>query len=219
MTHTSHTERAETALLALAAERPFATIGFADIVARADLGFVDLRRLYDRPIDILVGFTRRIDIAVLGGLEPASGDDGRRDRLFGALMRRFDLLQPYRAGLSGLARSARTDPVLAAKLASLTVGSQRWMLEAAGISTVGGLAYFRAPALAAGLARVVPVFLDEDDSGLPKTMKALDETLDRLGKLEDRVEAAKAKVEGVFRRCRDWKPRAEKTDEAWDPSI
>jgi AcrR family transcriptional regulator len=212
MTDSSLSDRAETALVALLAERSFHEIGFADIAAKAGIDLADLRRLYDRPIDVLSGFARRIDVAVLAGGDPETAATSRRDRLFDALMRRFDLLVPYRAGLCGLARSARTDPILAAKLVGSVVGSQRWMLEAAGIATGGLVGGFRAPALAAGLARVVPVFLAEDDAGLPKTMKALDETLTTLGRVE-------ARVEGFFDRCRAWRRPAPKPEEAYDPSI
>jgi hypothetical protein len=212
MSDSSLSERAETAFFALLADRSFHAIGFDDIAAKAGVGLADLRRLYDRPIDLVAGFSRRIDVAVLAGGDPEQAAAGRRDRLFDALMRRFDLLAPHRAGLRGLARSARTDPLLAAKLVSLVVGSQRWMLAAAGIGTAGPVASFRAPALAAGFARVVPVFLDDEDPGLARTMKALDETLTTLGRIEDRVGA-------FFDRCRSWKPSPRKAEEAWDPSI
>jgi hypothetical protein len=186
-TGASVAERAETALLDLVADRAFSTIGLADLAERAAVGLADLRRLYDRPVDVLVGFTRRIDVAVLDGGDPETAAGGRRDRLFDVLMRRFDLLAPHRAGLRGLARSARRDPRLALRLTTLVVGSQVWMLEASGVATGGLVGAFRAPVLAAALARVIPVFLDEADPALPKTMKAVDETLDRLVRLDRRV--------------------------------
>ncbi len=217
------TLRAETALLDLVAERPFRAVGLSAVAERAGVALADLRRAYDGPLDILSGFARRIDTATLAGDDPGMKGEPTKDRLFDVLMRRFDLLAPHRAGLKGLERSARRDPVLALHLGRLVVGSQAWMLEAAGVSSAGPRGALRALGLAAGLARVVPVFLAEDESGLPKTMAALDATLDRLGGLARRVRGIEARL-GRFtcRRACDApaaKTNAEPSAAAADPSI
>ena len=103
------TDRAETALFELLADHPFAEIRLAAIAERAGVPLADLRAAYDGPLDILSGFARRIDVAVLAGDDPSMAGESRRERLLDALMRRFDLLAPHRAGLAGLRRSARRD--------------------------------------------------------------------------------------------------------------
>lgn len=187
MTTRKVAEKIENALLALAAEKTFLDIRLAEIAERADLDLAELRKAYDGPFAILESFCRRIDVAVLASDDPSMAGEPRRERLFDALMRRFDLLAPHRAGLTGLERSARRDPLLACHLARLACGSQTWLLESAGISTGGLWGKLRAPALAVALARLLPVFLADEEEGLPKTMAALDETLDRLGDLETRA--------------------------------
>lgn len=218
------TERAETALLSLLAERPFLDVRFAEIAERADVALADLRRAYEGPFDVLSGFARRIDVAVLDALDPGMVDEPIKDRLFEVLMKRFDLLVPHRPGLAGLRRSAHRDPLLAVHLARLVIGSQAWMLEAAGVSAAGPKGAVRAATLAAALARIVPVFLDEEDEGLPKTMATLDATLDRLGHLAGRVRRLEERIGGLFGVCRRARSKAPAaadadTDLAVDPAI
>lgn len=222
MSEVSVTERAETALLALLAERPFAEIGIAEIAERGGVSLADLRRAYEGPFDVLSGFARRVDVAVLDGLDPAMAGEPVKDRLFDALMKRFDLLAPHRAGLAGLRRSARRDPILAVHLARLVIGSQAWTLEASGVPAAGPRGVAKAAALAAALARIVPAFLDEEDAGLPRTMAALDAALDRLGRLAGRVRRVEETVGGVFAACRRGRretPAATEAEAAIDPAI
>ncbi len=217
------TTRAEAALLQRLATKPFHAVALHEIAAEAGVSLADLRRAYEGPLDILSGFARRIDVGVLAGVDPAMAGEPIKDRLFDALMRRFDLLAPHRAGLRGLRRSARRDPVLAAHLLRLLVGSQAWILEAAGISAAGPQGAAKAVALAAALARIAPTFLDEEDAGLPRTMAALDGALDRLGRLAERVGKAERAVAWLAGRCRparkDASAPAASTEEAIDPAI
>lgn len=180
-------EKIEDALLALAGEQTFLDIRLSEIADRAGVDLAELRRAFDGPFAILESFCRRIDVRVLETDDPSLAGESSRERLFDALMRRFDLLVPYRAGIAGLERAARRDPVLACHLARLACGSQTWLLESAGISTAGLIGRLRAPVLAAALVRLVPVFLADEEAGLPKTMAALDETLDRLGDWQNRL--------------------------------
>lgn len=192
--------RIEEALLDLAAEKSFRDIGLAEIAERAGCDLADLRKAYDGPLAVLEGFARRIDLAVLEGTDASLAEEPRRDRLFDALMRRYDLLTPHRAALKGLERSARRDPLLALHIARLSCGSQAWLLESAGISTAGLLGRLRAPALATALARVLPTFLADEEEGLPKTMAALNETLDRLVGIDRRARAACDFLAGLGRK-------------------
>ena len=222
------TTRIEDALFDLLATTDFGNIRLGDLAAKADVSLADLRRAYESPLDVLSGFARRIDVAVLEGIDPAMAGEPVKDRLFDAAMRRFDLLAPHRAGLAGLERSARRDPRLALHLARMVVGSQAWLLEASGVSAAGPRGRAKAVAMAAALARVVPVFLAEAEPGLPKTMAALDGALDRLGRVAERVGKAERAATWMVERCRSIRrgtrpaaeaPAAEPPAEPIDPSI
>lgn len=166
------------AFMALAAEQPVRTIGLADIAERAGISLAALRATFGGKLGILVGFARRIDLAVLadGPADPASGP---RDRLFEIMMRRFDALAPYKAAVDRMAASARCDPALAAILHRLSVRSQRWALAAAGIR-VGGL---RGRMVVEGAvfvyAETMRTWLHDDDADLGRTMATLDRALRR----------------------------------------
>ena len=187
----------ETAFLNAVATSNVGDVKLESVAAEAGVSLAEVRRLYDGPFDIFAVFARRIDVEVLAGIDPSLGGEPVRERLFDALMRRFDLLAPHRAGLKGLARAARRDPVWALHLVRLVIGSQAWLLQSAGIATGGVLGRAKVVASAAALARVVPVFLDDGEAGLAKTMAAVDAALGRL-------DAAQARVRDL--RARLWSP-------------
>lgn len=165
------------ALMALIAEKGFAAVGLAEIAARSGVSPAALRAAYDGKFGILADFARRTDEAVLAS--GAAEGEGPRDRLFDVVMRRFDVLAPYKPALRRLGRSAACDPLLACALAEIGGRSQRWMHAAAGIEA-GGVS--GAIAVGGGLlvyADAMRAWLDDDDPGLAKTMKRLDEGLRR----------------------------------------
>jgi hypothetical protein len=72
--------------------------------------------------------------------------------------------------------SARRHPSLALALNGIAVRSHGWMLEAAGIGAAGPRGALRAQGAAMMFARVVSVWVDDEDS-LDRTMAALDRGL------------------------------------------
>jgi AcrR family transcriptional regulator len=165
------------ALLALVAEKGFAATTLADIAERSGVGLPALRAAYDGKLGILADFARRTDEAVLAGGAAEGG--GPRDRLFDIFMRRLDLLAPHKAVLKRLAAAVRCDPLLACALARMGQRSQRWMHAAAGIESGGCASALAVRGGALVYADVMRVWLDDDDPGLARTMKRLDEGLQR----------------------------------------
>lgn len=193
------------ALMALAGERPWDRITLPEIAARAGIGFAELRGLFSGRIAILEAFAAGIDAKVIEGVDPQMAGEPGRDRLFDVVMRRLDLLAPYKAGIAGLARAACGDPGLALHLARIGLVSQHWMLAAAGIENTSTLGRLKAKGLGLAYADVLKVWLDEDDAGLPRTMKALDRSLERGEKAIDKLERACARVAPFVRACRPGK--------------
>jgi hypothetical protein len=76
-------------------------------------------------------------------------------------------------------RSARRHPALALALNGLAVRSQQWMLTAAGLDAAGPRGVVRAQGLSLLFARVLRVWVDDDDPGLARTMAELDRGLAR----------------------------------------
>lgn len=163
--------------LSLAGEKGWRATTMADIAARAEITLAEIYRLFPTKSDILKGFTRQIDEAVLA-VEP-DGDDGEspRDRLFDVMMRRFDALTPYRSGLESISRELRADPVAASVHSCALRRSLAWMLEAAGIPSDGISGILRVKGLAVIYLMVFRVWLTDDSADLSRTMAALDSRL------------------------------------------
>jgi len=189
------------ALLALAAERPWDRIGLADVAERAEVPLAVLRGAYEGRGAILAEFVAGIDAAVLSGSDPQMAGEPARDRLLDAVMRRLDALGPHKAGIRGLVRSARTDPGLALALARIGLVSQPWTLASAGIEASSPMGRLRAAGLGLVMARILPIWLDDEDPGLARTLAAVDRALTRGAATLDRVEKVGCRIGRVAARA------------------
>lgn len=177
--------------LSLLAERPFARIDLADVASHCGVSLAEMRASFASTYDLLAAFFRATDRHVLAEGGPDSEDfagEGPKERLFEVLMRRLDALEPHKNSVRGLLRSARRDPALAVHLLQLSQASQRWMLAAAGVDCTGLSGSIRAKGLALLFARVLDVWLDEEDPGLPRTMAKLDQELANGARLLDMLD-------------------------------
>ena len=165
------------ALMALAAERPWDEVTLEAVAERAGVTLAALRASYDGRMAVLADFIRSVDETVLAGIDPTLSTESRRERLFDLLFARFEALAPHKQAIRNLGRAARRDPLLAFCLNGLATTSMVWMLTAAGISAQGGRGVFRAQVLAIIWARVMRVWLGDNDPGLAPTMAALDKRL------------------------------------------
>lgn len=174
---TSDRDKAVEALMALLAEHSFEQIGLAEIAGRAGLKLSQLRAEFGSTLAILATHIKDIDRKVLSGADADMTEESARERLFDVLMRRLEALAPYKEAVRSLMRSARRNPGLAFAFNAMTVQSQRWMLEAAGIGASGPAGALRAQGAALMFARVLAVWIDDEDEGLDRSMAALDRGL------------------------------------------
>ncbi len=125
------------------------------------------------------------------------------------------MLEPHKAAVRSLARSAARNPGLAFALNGLAVRSQQWMLTAADIGASGPRGMVRAQGLALLFASVLRNWVHDDDPGHARTMATLDRALARgqrwSGFLDD-VLRIPARV------CRK-RPRRQRRDDAGDETI
>jgi AcrR family transcriptional regulator len=173
----SDRDKAIDALMALLAEHPFEQIGLAEVAGKAGIKLSQLRGEFGSTLGILAAHIKDIDRAVLDGGDGDMAEESARDRLFDVLMRRLDALAPYKEALRSLMRSARRNPGLGFALNAMAVRSQHWMLEAAGIRASGPRGALRAQGAALMFARVISVWIDDEDEGMDRTMAALDRGL------------------------------------------
>ncbi|MBV9290561.1 MAG: TetR/AcrR family transcriptional regulator [Hyphomicrobiales bacterium] len=168
------------ALMELAREQRFEDISIRDICEKAGVSLADFRDAFPSKGAALAGFIRRVDRAVLERDVEELADEGPRERLFDILMRRLDAMAPYREGLREVSAWLRREPAAAWAINPAVMASMRFMLEAAGIEVEdGAVGAIKLQGLALAWARIVAVWLDDEEPGLSKTMVELDRQLTR----------------------------------------
>jgi AcrR family transcriptional regulator len=167
------------ALMELAAERRFEDISVRDISRAAGVSLADFRDAFPSKGAVLAGFTRHIDRIVLAQDDGELTEENSRERLFDVLMRRLEAMAPYRKGLREVVAWLRREPAAALAMNQVTLSSMRFMLEAAGIEAEGASGAIKLQGLALAWARVLQVWLDDDEPTLSKTMAELDRVLTR----------------------------------------
>ena len=173
----SNRDKAVQAFLLLLSERRFEDIGLAEVAGRAGLKLSQLRAEFGSTLALYAAHVKAVDEAVLDDAGGDMSEEPIRDRLFDILMRRLEELAPHKEAVRSILISARRNPPLAFALNGIAVRSQKWMLEAAGISTSGPRGMLRAQGAALLFARVAGVWLDDEEEGLNRTMAALDRGL------------------------------------------
>jgi AcrR family transcriptional regulator len=203
---TSDRDKAIDALMAIVATQPFEQTGLAEVAGRAGLSLSQLRAEFGSTLAVLAAHIKDIDRAVLSGDDSDMADEPPRERLFDVLMRRLEALAPYKEAVRSLMRSARRNPGIALALNRMAVRSQQWMLEAAHVGASGPRGALRAQGAALMFARVLSVWIDDDEKGLDRTMAALDRGLASAerwaGFLDDLCSIPKCIMRGSRRRRR-----------------
>ncbi len=192
-------ERLIDAALGLAAENGWRRLTMAAIAERADVPLNEALRVHGSRNAVLRAMGERVDAAMLEESLGFTEQDGPRDRLFDMVMRRFDALARWRAGLAAIIRDLPADPGTFVVSMQGVYHSMGLALEAAGLSAdgFGGLASRKG--LAAVYLSTMRVWVKDDTPDQARTMAALDKGLDRA-----------ESVAGTLRRvvpCRDGTPR------------
>ncbi|MFY9602503.1 MAG: TetR/AcrR family transcriptional regulator [Pseudolabrys sp.] len=202
----SDRDKAIDALMTLLAEHRFEQIGLAEVAGRAGIKLSQLRGEFGSTLAILAAHIKDIDRIVLAGGDADMAEEPARGRLFDVLMRRLEALAPYKEAVRSIMCSARRNPGLAFALNAMAVRSQQWMLESAGIGASGPRGALRAQGAALMFARVLSVWIDDEQEGLDRTMAALDRGLSSAerwaGFLDDLCALPRCVLRGPRRRRR-----------------
>jgi ubiquinone biosynthesis protein COQ9 len=201
------------AALRLAETRGWRDLSLGEIAREAGIPLAQMRKEFQSKGQILAAFSRAVDQAVIEKF-PAPGADVARDRLFDVLLTRFEIMQPHKAAI----RRIRDDlgASFGEALAQLrpAIKSQYWMLAAAGISGEGGTGLMRIQGLLGVYRRVFAVWLVDDDSGMARTMAALDRRLRRAESIMRGLERIRDGLENFSRGFRGSRHASEETPSA-----
>ncbi len=162
----------------LFAARGWFDVSLVDIAADSGISLADLHPVFPSKSAILRGFTTLIDRQVLA--TATESDASVRERLFEVFMRRFDALQPHRKTLQRLSHDLPRDPGAALAAACRARRSLRAMADLAGVATEGPLGMLRIKALMALQAWLMRTWLADESTDMARTMKSLDQGLERL---------------------------------------
>ena len=166
------------AFIKLIAEKGFADVALRDVAEAAGLSLTELYKVYPDKVALVAAFLAKIDADVLAGTPSRSDpEETARDRLFDAMMRRYDALRPYREALGAIRQAGLRDPMLALAIGPALRRSMAAMLEAASVPSEGLTGALRQNGLLAIHYAVSRVYDKDDTTDLSKTMAALDSRL------------------------------------------
>jgi AcrR family transcriptional regulator len=136
-------------------------------------------------------FLRESDLKVLAQRPTWTASERPRDRVFDIIMTRFESHAAERDVMRALAQGLRRAPLDGALALPALAVSMQWMLEAAEVQATAAAS----TALALVYASVLPIWAEDDDPGLAKTMAALDRRLRRIEQLfRDRAPTEEAET-------------------------
>ncbi|MBX6322877.1 MAG: TetR family transcriptional regulator [Rhodospirillaceae bacterium] len=166
------------AALAQAAVRGWRDLSLADIAAAAGVPLAQAYALFPSKQAVLEGFLADIDRVVLERGAPEPGETAH-DRLFDAVMRRFEALTPHRPALRVILQDTRRDPLALLCGVGGFLRSMAATLEAAGIASDGLGGLLRAQGLGIVYLQTLRVWLQDETPDGARTMAALDRNLRR----------------------------------------
>jgi len=171
----------------LAARLGWRHVTLVDIAGEAKLSLAELYAAYGSKNAILAGFSRAIDSQVLAGAEAPDEEESVKDRLFDALMRRFDAMKPQRDGIAAILRDGAEGPASMLCGAARLARSMAWTLESVGVSASGPAGAIKTKGLLAVYLSTLRIWLRDDSEDMSRTMAALDKRLGRAERLANTV--------------------------------
>lgn len=164
----------------LVVARGWTGLTMAALASDSGLSLAQVYAVCPRKLDILLILSEKIDHTVLAAGLTDELAEPPRDRLFDVLMRRFDALKPYQAGLIVIARDLRRHPVTVLATCAGLRRSMAWMLIAAGLDAQSSKGCILSASLLPIYLTVLKEWFDDKSVDQAATMAALDRRLRQL---------------------------------------
>jgi hypothetical protein len=168
---------------------PWHGVTLAAIAQEAGYSLSELCQITPSKAAILSRFSRDIDAALLANLAKHPPVGKPHDRLFDVVLRRLEIMAPYRDNLAGILHSPVIDLEDGLELISAASRSAGWMLASAGLEADRHWRGMHKIGFLHAYWRTLQVWARDEDPGLAKTMAALDR---RLRDAEGRIETLQA---------------------------
>ncbi len=164
-------------VLDLVARQGWSDVGLTAMATAAEVPLGTFLRHYPSRGAVMNAFARKVDLAMLAATEQITEGESARDRLFEALMRRFDAMRPDKEAARAMVRDLTRRPLRAVCRSPRIACSMALTLEAAGLGASGLQGLVRIKGLALIYLDTLRVWLDDDSEDMGKTMAALDRRL------------------------------------------
>lgn len=193
------------AALKLAAAGPWKDVTLQQIASEAGLSLAELAEFASSRAEVLRLFQRHNDREFLASLQDAPLEGSAHDRLFDAMLRRIELLEPHKQALRNIASHPANSPAEWMTLVGSAVETQNWLLLAAETGGQGITGELHRLGLAKIYSDVLKVWLSDNDPGLSRTMAALDRSLRDAEDLSRRIERPLSVISGLARAARSFR--------------
>jgi hypothetical protein len=193
------------AALTLAAGTPWAAVTLSDLCAQADVSLAECAAVRITKAHVAAQLDDDLDQAMLGVVSKVDRSQGVRDRLFDALMGRFDAMEENRAAWLSILDGEAGNAMARLSRRARRARSGAWALEAAGVTSSDLSGAGRAVGLAR-ILRLVEAAWQDDGPDLAKTMARLDQELRKAESWVERAQGLADMVKGFT--FRPQKPNA-----------
>jgi AcrR family transcriptional regulator len=189
--------RIRQAAFSLAERMEWNQISMGAIARQAGLSLPQLIQHAPSKAAVIVEFARDIDQAVLLVFERYPAEGAPHDRLFDVMLKRLEILAPYRYVIASMLKGARADPPEGLRLLQSVHDSIGWMVSAAQVEEeaewhgLGRLGLLRL------YLHLLSVWASEEDAGMARTMATLDRGLRDIARYKARADGFLAMFFGL----------------------
>jgi ubiquinone biosynthesis protein COQ9 len=179
--------RIRQAAFALAERMAWNRISMGAIARQADLSLAQLLQHAPSKAAIIEGFASDIDRAMLLVFEKHPPEGGPHDRLFDVMLKRLEILAPYRHAIESILKGVSAEPPESLRLLQSAYDSVGWMISAARVEEEAAWQSFGRLGLLRLYLRILAVWT-RDDAGLSRSMATLDRGLRDLAHYKMRAD-------------------------------
>jgi AcrR family transcriptional regulator len=185
------------AAFALAERVPWHEITMAAIAQQSGLSISALMRDAESKAAILRDFSRDIDEAMLLMFEKCPAEGEAHDRLFDVMLKRLEIMQPYRPVIASVMKRPVGDPGEAAGMLQSLAVTVGWIAAAAKVEEEPAWRSLGRIGLGRAYLKALSAWVADDDPGLSRTMAALDRALRDWTAFSSRAGSVTAVIGGL----------------------
>jgi AcrR family transcriptional regulator len=189
--------RIRQAAFALAERKPWHEITIAAIAQQSGFSISALMRDVESKAAILRDFSRDIDRSMLLVFEKYPPEGEAHDRLFDVIIKRLEIMQPYRPVISSVMKRRVGDPGDAAVMLQSLAVTVGWIAAAARVEEEPAWGSWGKIGLGRAYLKALSAWIGDDDPGLSRTMAALDRSLRDWAAFSDRAGTVTAVMGGL----------------------